>query len=141
VKGCDVRQLSALSDRELAPAEAERLKKHVAGCADCTKALAELEALKRGLSAMPAPEGQDNWSVLVNRLAAEPPPLLPVTRWRWRAWAMPSLAVAVLGLTAGGWLRWHKGRGLDADAVIAQAEAKAAKKKAEAENKGKKEKT
>jgi hypothetical protein len=122
MSACDVRQLSALSDGELAPAEAKRVEAHVAGCVDCTKALAELETLKRGLAAMPAPEGQDNWSVLVNRLAAEPPPLLPITRWRWRAWVMPSLAVAVVALTGGGWLRWHKGRGLDADAVIAQAE-------------------
>ena len=35
---------------------------------------------------------------------------------------MPSLALVVVALAGGGALRWHKGRGLSDDAVIAQAE-------------------
>jgi hypothetical protein len=120
---CDPRALSALEDGELPPATAERLRRHVDECAACRQALVELQALKRGLMTLPAPEGEDNWSVLVNRLAAEPPPLLPVTRWRWRRLTLPSLALAVVVVAGGGWLRWHKGRGLNADAVIAQAES------------------
>ena len=36
---------------------------------------------------------------------------------------MPALALVALLAGGGAWLRWHKGRGLTADAVIAEAEA------------------
>jgi putative zinc finger protein len=117
--------LSALADGDLGASEAERLRFHVGGCARCTRALDELEALARGLGELPAPEGEDNWSVLVNRLAADPPARLRLRAPAWwrRRWVIPSLAGLTLATLAGGGLRWHKGRGLSDEAVIGQAEA------------------
>jgi hypothetical protein len=118
---CDGGKLSALADGDLAPRQAARVRAHVDGCAACARALAELDALKRGLGALPAPEGEDNWSVLVNRLAQ---PLPPRSRWPRLPlrWVAPALVLAILGTGTAGWLRWHNGRGLSADAVIAHAE-------------------
>jgi hypothetical protein len=120
---CDARQLSALADGDLSTRKAARVRAHVDGCAACRKALADLETMKRGLGALPAVEGEDNWSVLVNRLAqpvATPRRRLPSLPWRWAA---PALALVLVASAGGAWLRWHKGRGLSADAVIASAEA------------------
>jgi hypothetical protein len=123
---CDARLLSALTDGDLSTRKATRVRAHVAGCAACTRALGDLETMKRGLGALPAPgdsDGEDNWSVLVNRLAQPLPAAprrFPSLPWRWAA---PVLALVTLGLGGAGWLRWHKGRGLSADAVIASAEA------------------
>ena len=118
-------KLSALLDGELAPAEADKLRRHVDDCADCRHALDDLSQLVRGLSSLPNVEGQDNWSVLVNRLAAEPPrPLFAaVLPWWRRRFAIPSLAVVAVAALGGGVMRWHKGRGLSDDLVIAQAES------------------
>jgi hypothetical protein len=121
---CDDKRLSALSDGDLAPGEAQRVRAHVAGCARCRQALAELAAMRAGLSSLPAEEGGDHWSALVNRLAAEPPRVqLETSSWWRRRWVMPSLAVVVLALAASGGMRWHNGRGLSDEAVIAQAES------------------
>ncbi|MCU1283475.1 MAG: hypothetical protein JWM53_7021 [bacterium] len=122
---CDVELLSAMVDGELSARKTARLRAHVEGCADCARALADLETMKRGLGALPERAGEDNWSVLVNRLAAQPLPaerrrFFPLLSWRI---VLPSLAVLVLAAAGGAWLRWHKGRGLSDDAVIAQAEA------------------
>lgn len=122
---CDHAKLSALLDGELSEAEAGKLRRHVDDCDGCRHELEGLSQLVRGLSSLPNVEGGDNWSVLVNRLAAEPPrPLFAeALPWWRRRFVMPALAVAVAALTGGGVLRWHKGRGLSDDAVIAQAEA------------------
>ena len=118
---CDARRISALADGDLSPRQAARVRAHVDGCADCARALADLEALKRGLGALPGVDGEDNWSVLVNRLAQAAP-----ARRRWPRlplrWAAPALVVAVAGTGTASWVRWHHGRGLSADAVIAHAE-------------------
>jgi hypothetical protein len=121
---CDDRKLSALVDGDLAPPEAARVRAHVDGCARCRQGIADLETMTRGLSSLPPAEGDDRWSVLVNRLAAGPStlPLGPPSWWR-RRFIVPSLATLVLAIAGGGWLRWHKGRGLSDDAVIAQAES------------------
>ena len=119
---CDARLVSALSDGDLSPRKAAKVRAHVDACAACRKALSDLETMKRGLGALPPVEGDDNWSVLVNRLAQEPLrarrhwPSLP---WRWAA---PALAVVLLASGGGAWLRWHRGRGLSVDAVVAEAE-------------------
>ncbi len=121
---CDVAKLSALVDGDLGERQARRVRAHVDGCASCTRALADLETMKRGLGALPERAGEDNWSIVVNRLAQpapeEPRRLLPRLPWKWAA---PALALAVVGLGGAAWLRWHQSRGLTADAVIAQAEA------------------
>lgn len=118
---CDVTLLSALADGDLGERKAARVRAHVDGCAACARALGDLERMKRGLGALPPVEGEDHWSVLVNRLAQPAP-----ARWRlpslpWR-WAVPALALLCAGAAAGGWVRWHKGRGLSAETVIASAE-------------------
>jgi anti-sigma factor RsiW len=120
---CDARLLSALADGDLSTRKAARVRAHVGACAACTKALADLETMKRGLGALPSVEGDDHWSTLVNRLAQplpKAPRQFPSLPWRWAA---PVLALVTLGLGGAGWLRWHNGRGLSADAVIASAEA------------------
>lgn len=125
---CSMLLLSALSDGDLSTTKAARVRAHVDGCAACNKALADLETMKRGLGALPGVEGEDQWSALVNRLAQSTAAprrrlgdrWLPSLSWRLAA---PALAL-VLALAGGGaWLRWHNGRGLSADAVIASAEA------------------
>jgi anti-sigma factor RsiW len=123
---CDRTKLSLLLDGELPEAQAASLRRHVDDCDDCRHELDAMSQLVRGLSSLPNVEGEDNWSVLVNRLAAEPPrPLFAqVLPWWRRRFIVPSLAVVVALLSAGGGLlRWHKGRGLSDDAVIAEAES------------------
>jgi hypothetical protein len=120
-----VDKLSALVDGDLSERQAQRVRAHVDGCGGCRRALVDLETMKRGLGALPERAGEDNWSLLVNRLAAEPPrrrtrAWLPALSWRFAA---SSLALVVALASGGAWLRWHRGRGLSADAVIAQAEA------------------
>ncbi|HEX9103938.1 MAG TPA: zf-HC2 domain-containing protein [Polyangia bacterium] len=121
---CAVEKLSALVDGDLSARKAARVRAHVEACASCRRALADLETMKRGLGALPERAGDDNWSVLVNRLAQprrpEPRRLLPAISWRWAA---PSLALVALVAGGGAWLRWHKGRGMSADTVIAHAES------------------
>ncbi len=121
---CDVERLSALVDGDLSARKAARVRAHAEGCPSCKRALADLETMKRGLGALPERAGDDNWSILVNRLAQPVPPAprawLPALSWKW---ALPSLAVMALLLGGGAWLRWHKGRGLSADRVIAHAES------------------
>ena len=123
---CAVELLSALVDGDLSARKAARVRGHVEGCAGCRRALADLETMKRGLGALPERAGEDNWSLLVNRLAQ--PPVVAPRRWApswmlpsWR-WMLPSLAALVLASGGAAWLRWHKGRGLSADVVIAHAE-------------------
>jgi len=121
---CDVERLSALVDGDLSARQATRLRAHVDGCAGCARALADLETMKRGLGALPPRAGEDNWSIVVNRLAqpapVEPRRLWPVLSLRW---ALPSVALMAMLAGGGAWLRWHKGRGLSADKVIAHAES------------------
>ncbi|HEY2745114.1 MAG TPA: zf-HC2 domain-containing protein, partial [Polyangia bacterium] len=124
---CAVEKLSALVDGDLSARQAKKVRAHVEACASCKRALADLETMKRGLGAMPERAGEDNWSVLVNRLAAQPlPGRQSDRRWMWPAlsWrvVVPSLTVIAILAGGGAWLRWHKGRGLSADVVIAQAE-------------------
>jgi anti-sigma factor RsiW len=124
VSRCDVSALSALVDGDLSPRRARRLRAHVEGCHECARALGDLESMKRGLGALSEPAGEDRWSAVVNRLAQAAP-----HEWREPVWArswrylLPTLAALVLASAGGAWLRWHKGRGLSADAVIAQAES------------------
>ena len=120
---CEVEKISALVDGDLSARQAAKVRAHADGCAACKRALADLETMKRGLGALPERAGEDNWSVVVNRLAQP----MPARRWSWPAlsWRVVVPSLTVLALVAGGgaWLRLHKGRGMSADAVIAQAES------------------
>ena len=122
---CAVEKLSALVDGDLSARQAGKVRAHVEGCASCTRALADLETMKRGLGALPERGGEDNWSLLVNRLAAQP---APARGWAWPAalsWRVVLPSLVALALVGGGGfalVRWHHGRGLQADVVIAQAE-------------------
>jgi hypothetical protein len=126
---CDVELISALADGDLSPRKAGRVRAHVDGCAGCARALADLDVMKRGLGALPERAGEDNWSVLVNRVAQsnaargpadEGRRWLPAFSWRWAA---PALTLVMVGGGGGAWLHLHKGPGLSADAVIAHAES------------------
>jgi hypothetical protein len=120
---CSVEKLSALVDGELGERAARKLRAHVDGCAGCKRALADLETMKRGLGALPERAGDDNWSVLVNRLAAQkaaPPPRALPLPWKW---TLTALGVVALIVGAAGYVRWHRARGFNPDTVIAQAEA------------------
>lgn len=118
---CDSTLLSAFSDGDLSARQAARVQAHVDACASCKRALGDLEALKRRLSGLPGDEGEDNWSIVVNRMAQP-----QLSRRRFSPafkWALPSLVVGALCATGGAWmLKLHKGRGLSTDGVIAQAE-------------------
>jgi anti-sigma factor RsiW len=121
---CATEKLSALVDGDLSERAARRVRAHVDGCESCRRALGDLETMKRGLGALPERAGEDNWSILVNRLAQPVAPAprawLPLLSWRF---ALPAVAIVALVAGGGAWLRWHKGRGLTVDAVIAQAES------------------
>jgi putative zinc finger protein len=121
---CATEKLSALVDGDLSERAARRVRAHVDGCESCRRALGDLETMKRGLGALPERAGEDNWSILVNRLAQPVAPAprawLPLLSWRF---ALPAVAIVALVAGGGAWLRWHKGRGLTADAVIAEAES------------------
>jgi hypothetical protein len=121
---CSNEKLSALVDGDLSERAARRVRAHVDGCAACKRAVGDLETMKRGLGALPERGGEDNWSILVNRLA-QPAPPAPRAWTRALSWRFLVPSVAVMAMLAGGgaWLRWHKGRGLSADAVIAHAES------------------
>ena len=121
---CSNEKLSALVDGDLSERAAAKVRAHADGCESCRRALTDLETMKRGLGALPERGGEDNWSVLVNRLAqpVAPPPRAWVRLWSWR-FLVPSVAMVALLAGGGAWLRWHKGRGLSADAVIAHAES------------------
>lgn len=122
---CDVEQLSALSDGDLSPRKAEKVRAHLAGCPSCQKALSDLESLKRGMEALPELDAEDNWGALVNRLAV---PVEQRRRFRlpWR-FVLPSLSLAALcAVGVGEWVHHrahHRGGGLSTDAIVAQAEA------------------
>jgi len=121
---CSNEKLSALVDGDLSERAARQVRAHVDGCAACKRAVGDLETMKRGLGALPERGGEDNWSILVNRLA-QPAPPAPRAWTRALSWRFLVPSVAVMAMLAGGgaWLRWHKGRGLSADAVIAHAES------------------
>lgn len=120
---CDPTLVSALADGDLGARKAARVRAHVDACEACRRTLGDLEQMKRGLDALPSVDGEDNWSVLVNRLAAPAParsrwtlPSLPVR------FVAPAMALVMAGAGVAGWVRWHKGRGLSDEAVIASAE-------------------
>jgi hypothetical protein len=105
--------LSALADGDLSRRATARVCTHLAGCAACRQALAELEALKEGLSSLPPAEAPDDWSLLLRKLPVAPP---PARRWR-RFVLVPALA----SVAAAFWLH-HRRVGPSDDVLIAQAE-------------------
>jgi hypothetical protein len=115
---CGTEKLSAWVDGDLPNAEAARVKAHVGGCVTCQRVVDELTALKRGLAALPELEAPDHWRALQQKLNAAPAP----ARWRWLVPVGATAMAAVLAVGAARVVRWHKGRGLSDDAIIAQAE-------------------
>ena len=102
---CDVAQLSALADGDLSARAAKKVRAHVDGCASCARALADLETVKRGLGALPERGGEDNWSIVVNRLAQPVDQRrVPALSWSWARWALPSLALVAMLAGGGAWL-------------------------------------
>jgi anti-sigma factor RsiW len=114
---CSDEKLSALLDGDLGTGEAERVRAHVDGCADCRRALAELSSLRGLLGAAPAPEAPDDWAAVAQRLAATP------ERRGWLRWRfIPVAAVAALAVALVV-VRSQRARGPSDDVVIAEAEA------------------
>ena len=119
---CDLTKLSALSDGDLSPREAEKLRAHVGGCENCRRELAALEALRTQLSSLPAPEGDDNWLAIAKQLNQPAP-----RRWSWRRWALvPTFAAAALAMVV--WMQRQHGPSdevllREADAEFRGAEA------------------
>lgn len=122
---CRPQRLSALVDGELTPRQAARVQAHVSACATCSAAVSELVALKESLATLASEGGDDNWSLLVNRLAQPAPSVAlaqRVRRWPSLRYLTPILALTLCATGTAGWLRHERGRGLSADAVIAHAE-------------------
>ena len=89
--------LTAYVDRELPPLKVRQLEGHLPGCEGCTQTLELLQRTVRALEAMPAfaPSPQLRRDVL-NRISAEPPPLLD----RLRAFLRPPVLVPALSAAA-----------------------------------------
>ncbi len=94
-------------DGSLAPAEAEAVDRHLAGCPECAAALAALADLRRRARALPAElePPRDLWPGIESRLGLERPEELETgvapgrtLRWPWALAAAAALAVAVLSL-------------------------------------------
>ncbi len=127
---CRLESLSALSDGDLSSKEAERVRAHLAGCADCRRELESLQLLRAQLSSLPPPEraaepGDLNdsagWLALQRRLVAEPPRAQSAwARWSWRRWALAPafLAVAATAL----WVHQRAARGVADDTLLEEAE-------------------
>jgi len=124
---CRLESLSALSDGDLSSKEAERVRAHVAGCADCRRELESLSALRAQLSSLPPPERAaepgdgDGWLALQRRLVAEPPPAQSAwARWSWRRWALAPAFVAVAATAL--WVHQRAARGVADDTLLEEAE-------------------
>ncbi len=85
--------LSALVDGDLSPAEAAEVGAHVASCAACARAKAEIERMVAAARALAEPEPPP---ALWTRIAANlpNPDEAPAPRRRWRWIALPSLGLA-----------------------------------------------
>jgi len=107
---CDdrIEQISAMLDGELPPAEMAALTAHIASCADCARALAELGGLRAALAeAVPEEPVSAEFTARIERSlqAVSPPPssgrvlAFPSSRRRtWLAAASAIAAVLVLAL-------------------------------------------
>lgn len=122
---CVTEKLSALLDQDLPAREAARVRLHLAACAACRDALAELTSLKAALGGeaacplLPDESQGDGWAQLAARLGPTGPKTGP--RFRFRLVLRPvALALAILG--AGAWWVRH-GAAQPSDAQLyAQAE-------------------
>jgi hypothetical protein len=109
---CDLEKLSAFLD-----GEAEELRSHVESCESCRRELAALSAMKSQLASLPAPEGEDRWLALANKL---PEKRRPWIGGSWRRWALaPAFAAAALAAVV--WVQRRKGP--SDDVLLTQAEA------------------
>jgi anti-sigma factor RsiW len=118
---CAIVDLSALADGDLSARRAARVRAHIAGCAACRTALADLLVLKRALGELPAPDAPYQWSALAPRLSPSSSrrPLPRFPHWSW-----VGLGAVVAAMIALVTLRQaHKGQGLTDEVVVAQAEA------------------
>jgi len=96
--------LDALVDGESSDAERGEAERHLAGCADCRRALEELHELRRGTAALPR-ELRPTRDLLPGiRSATEPSrPGRPGAAWtRWAA-----LAASLLVAVTVGWVGWQ----------------------------------
>jgi hypothetical protein len=84
--------LEEYHDRELAPARAEEVRTHVAGCGPCAAELASLEKLDRTLRAAPAKSDPVAWDRYVDRVRDR---TRGSRRASWKA-AIPLAAAAAL---------------------------------------------
>jgi anti-sigma factor RsiW len=106
----DVRtQLSALLDGELAPSQAEAVRRHVQACARCALECEDLDRVKRRLDESRIPENAGMAERIMVRLACEGPPRVqPAGGPRSRRWlgvllgASAAAAALLLCVLVGG---------------------------------------
>jgi len=106
-------RLSEFVDGELPPAEAEAVRAHAAGCADCTAALAELRALVTNMHALDVPEPPPTlWPAIEGALhGRERFGWLKISLWRPLGIGALAGAVAVVLVTVAlpaGRARWNR---------------------------------
>src|SRR3954469_1019263 len=86
-------KLSDYMDDELTPAERREVDGHLAGCADCSRTLAELRRVVEEAQALrPRPPAADLWGGVAKRLAREGASR-PATRV---SFTLPQLAAAAV---------------------------------------------
>jgi hypothetical protein len=100
-------QLASYLEGDLAVPERVELEAHASCCATCSALLADIDAIRREASALPALEpSRDLWSGIAARIDA---PVVSLSENRrasraiaHRAWVRPSLAAAALVLVTAG---------------------------------------
>lgn len=111
--------LSAFADREAPAAEAAFVRAHLSGCAACARRLRSIEAARRALAALPAPDAPPGFidSLLAG---ARPEPWWSRLLGEARAgFLQPAGAVAAVGLAAAALLVFtHRGAAPDAELEV-----------------------
>jgi anti-sigma factor RsiW len=112
--------LHAYFDNELDPVSASEFERHLAECAECTKALEPLKSLRSSIGTaqlyQALPDSLRN-KVLLDLNIAEPVSALPArTPWKWLA-----IAAVLLILAATSWQLLSLRLGIDENSILASA--------------------
>jgi hypothetical protein len=115
---CSTEKLSALLDGDLSARQAEAVRAHLDGCADCRAAFADLTAMRDAFRAAGEEEleGRDAWAELAAKLGPVETPRSRL-RWMWAPALAMACAAAIFVVRAQ-----LKPRGISDDQLIAQAE-------------------
>lgn len=104
--------LSAFHDGELSPESQAAVARHIEGCSECSRRLAELQELSRITAELPKPEvPPEMWQQieekLTTKVAGQRPPLVSLIRRRrtWVTLATAAIAIGAVSTATIVWLR------------------------------------